>query len=332
MGGALDAAVGFLADQPLALLFLLLAGGSALGAVRVLGVQAGPAAVLFAAMAVAAVAAERGEELAIPAEVGTLGLVLFAYTVGAIAGPGFLAAVRSGWAPIASVAVAILAAAGVALGLGRALELPAPVVAGTFAGAVTNTPALAAATERAGDAAGPTVGYSIAYVIGVLAMLAATARVLRRRDAAADAPSPIENRTIRVERGDGPRIAEPVALHGGRVAFSRLRRAGTGAVAVPEAGDVLQADDLVTVVGPAEVVRALARDLGHTSSHALPADRGEVDFRRITLSRRRLAGRTVADLDLGGRFGAVVTRASGAATSTCSRRTTSCCSPATGCA
>ena len=48
MGGALDAAVGFLADQPLALLFLLLAGGSALGSVRVLGVQAGPAAVLFA--------------------------------------------------------------------------------------------------------------------------------------------------------------------------------------------------------------------------------------------------------------------------------------------
>ena len=51
-----------------------------------------------------------------------------------------------------SVTLAVLAAAAVAVGLGSVLGLEAPVVAGTFAGALTNTPALAAATESSDSA------------------------------------------------------------------------------------------------------------------------------------------------------------------------------------
>ncbi len=307
----MHAAFTYLAGQPIALLFLLFAVGASLGSVKVRGVQAGPAAVLFAAIAVSAVASAEGDPVQIPTEIGTLGLVLFAYTAGLVSGPSFFAALRTGLRPVLTVVAGLGCAAAVAVAVGRALHVPYPTIAGTFAGALTNTPALAAATERAGDAAGPTIGYSISYVLGVLVMLATTAVVLRRRGDARDrseAATSLTNLTVRVEREDHPRVRDVVAAHAGAVTFSRVAHGDAAPVVVADEAQRLERDDLVTVVGPRAVVEEVARELGHPSSHTLTADRRELDFRRITLSRRRLAGHTVGELGLYGRFGATVTR------------------------
>lgn len=301
-------ALHFLSTQPLVLLFLLFAVGSALGSIRIADVQIGPAAVLFTAIALGSLAAANGVKLAIPEAVGTLGLVLFAYTVGVISGPTFFAALRTGWAPIVSVTAALAAAAAVAAGLGSALGLPVPTIAGTFAGALTNTPALAAASERSGDAAATTVGYSLAYLWGVVGMLLAAAYVLRRRTADAPQDAGLTNLTIRVERADSPSVQDVVARFGGGIVFSRVQHGETSRVLVADDDEHLERGDLVTVVGPRGTVDEVARALGHRSSHTLVADRRDLDFRRITLSDRSLAGRTLEDLDLHGRYGAVVTR------------------------
>ena len=297
----------FLGEQPLALLFGLFCVGSALGGVRVKDVAIGPAAVLFTAIAVSALATANDVKLAVPEVVGTLGLVLFTYTVGIVSGPTFFSALRGGWRPIVSVAATFAGVAAVAAVLGRALGVPGPTIAGTFAGALTNTPALAAASERSGDAAATTVGYSIAYLFGVVGMLVATATVLRRR-ADGGAARGLTNLTIRVERTDSPTVADVVSARGGDVVFSRVRHGETSPVLVADDDQTLREGDLVTVVGPRDVVDAVARDLGHRSSHTLPADRRDLDFRRVTLSRKALAGRTVGEIDLDDRFGAAVTR------------------------
>ena len=52
--------------------------------------------------------------------------------------------------------------------------------------------------------------------------------------------------------------------------------------------DTLNQDDLVTVVGPRELVSRVATELGHGSSHSLMQDRSYLDFRRITVSDRNL--------------------------------------------
>jgi putative transport protein len=78
------------------LLFLLFAAGSALGALRIADVQIGPAAVLFAAIALGSLAAANVAALKVPDVVGTLGLVLVTYTIGVISGPTFFVALRSG--------------------------------------------------------------------------------------------------------------------------------------------------------------------------------------------------------------------------------------------
>jgi putative transport protein len=303
----------FLAEQPLVLLFLLFAAGSALGALRIAGVQIGPAAVLFAAIALGSLAAANGVALKVPDVVGTLGLVLFTYTIGVISGPTFFVALRSGWAPIVTVAAALGLGASLTAGLGLALRVPVPTIAGTFAGALTNTPALAAATERSGDAAATTVGYSISYIWGVVGMLLATAIVLRRDHSRAskpqeDAPQALKNLTIRVERTDRPRVQDVVEGFGGDVVFSRLRHGKTTPVLIADEDERLEAGDLVTVVGAQSILQEVAVALGHPSSHTLVADPRDLDFRRITLSNRACAGRTLNDLDLPGRFGAVVTR------------------------
>lgn len=303
----MDAVLHFLAAQPILLLFVLVGLGSLLGRVKVHGVGLGAAAVLFLAIALGAFASTRGIELAVPETIGTLGLTLFTFTVGVVSGATFFASLRRNLGPnVAMVAVLVLAAL-VAVGLGRLLGLDAPTVAGAFAGAVTNTPALAAAREAAGSDA-PTVAYAVTYLGGVLGMLAAVAVGLRHRATDTDTPPELVTRTVRVETSSEPSIRALEELHGGRIQFTRVRHGEQNPIETIDEDDALRRDDLVTLVGPVAQVEQVTAELGHTSSHRLDADRHDVDMRRITVSEPRVAGRTIGELALAHRFGATVSR------------------------
>lgn len=297
-----------LAAHPLLLIAFLLALGAGLGHAEIAGVKVGPVAVLFGAIVVASVGKAQGVILEIPEIVGSFGLILFTYTIGVISGPSFFESLRRGWKAMLVVAGGVLAAALAALAAGKALGLGAGTIGGAFSGGLTNTPAMAAAVSQSGDPVAPTVGYSITYVAGVIVPLVLATLVLRDRDADRDTPEPLVNVTVRVERRDRPTIAEIRHDYGDKVTFSRLRHQDvTGPTEVAQEQDELKFDDLVAVVGPKSLVDTLARDLGHRSSHNITTDRGELDFRRIALSRRILAGRTLDNLHLD-RFGASVSR------------------------
>lgn len=293
-----------LGAQPLLLLFLVVGVGAVLGRVRVRGISLGAAAVLFTAIAVTAAGVHDGVTIAIPETVGSLGLVLFAFVTGITSGPNFFHALRAAWPLMLAVAVVLVAGAATAVGVGAALGLDAQVVAGTFAGALTNTPALAAA----GGTPEATLGYAVAYLFGVVGMLAFATVALRGRAGDADTPSPVVDVSLRVERTDRPTVEELRQRHGGQLRFTRIRREESGPAEPVEPGTMLRAGDVVTVVGPAPVVTALTADLGHVSSHDLTEDRRFLDFRRMTVSAPRLAGRTVAELGLERRFHATLAR------------------------
>lgn len=295
-------------DHPLLLLTVLLAFGAAIGHPRVAGVRLGPAAVLFAALAMSALGVSAGVDLEIPEVVGTFGLILFTYTIGVVAGPRFFASLRHGWRTMLSLVLVLVALAGLALLGGRLLGLSGPVSAGVFAGALTNTPALAAATGTSGDAVGPTIGYSISYLGGVLLMLGATAICLRRASDEPQGPS-LSHLTIRVEVDEHPTFADLTHRYGRAVTFSRVRHTvDTNPTQVAADEDSISRDDLITAVGPVALLERVASDLGHVSSHNIVADRRDLDFRRITLSNKSLAGRTIAASGIERRFGAQVTR------------------------
>jgi putative transport protein len=305
--GLMDQVLEQLVDEPVLLLTCLLAVGAGLGRIRVLGVPIGPAAVLFGAIAVSTLGAAQDHPLLLPEEVGVLGLVMFTYTVGVISGPTFFGSLRTGWKLMAGVAVVLAVVAVVALLVGRALGLTHPVIAGSFAGALTNTPALAAASERAADPGGPTIGYSITYLWGVVGMMLAAAWVLRRHpDEALD--EPLVHQTIRVDRDASVTVRELSERYGGDVAFTRLKHQHAASnTQVAGEDELLGRRDLVTVVGPRSLVDQVTAELGHRSSHNIEDDRHELDYRRITVSNPALAGHTVHELGLE-RYGATASR------------------------
>jgi len=298
--------VDLLAEHQILLFFVYLAVGSALGALRIRGVLVGPAAVLFAALAISAF----DERLALPPIVGQIGLVLFAYCIGVASGPSFFASLRTGGRAVSLVVVTLLVAAGIAVAAGRVAGLTPELIAGAYTGALTNTPALAAATEQL-DSAEPTVGYSVTYVVGVLAMLVAAASALKGRTApkvpAVPEPEPdLTMASVRVEARGLPDLRALITEYGDRIRFSRVRHDRQVAIAtddfVPVPGDI------VSVIGPEGVVAQIAERMGHVSTLHLELDRKDLDFRRMAVSNREVAGRPLSELDLLGRFGATATR------------------------
>lgn len=304
--------VTFLADNPLLLLFAVVAVGSAVGAVHVRGVSLGPAAALFAGLAVGAVDV-RLTTPGLLAGLQTLGLVLFTYTVGLASGPGFVTGLRRSGVRIVAAVVALVAllAAGAAA-VAALLDLDAAERSGLFAGASTNTPALQAAIDALGKRGNPVVAYSLTYPSAVVAMIVAVTLVLRRpggaADAAADGPPPaLVNWTVRVTRAALPPLGELRRTADGEpLTFSRYEHDGRVDVATNDVA--LAPGDLVVVVGRETDVAAFAAWAGERSDRHLALDRRAVDMRRMVVSDRSLAGRRVGELDLPGRFGATVTR------------------------
>ena len=297
-----------LIERPILLLFVLLAVGTALGGIRLRRVSLGAAAVLFSALAFSAYDAR----MALPEVIGTFGLAVFAYAIGVTAGPSFFASLRSGIGPVSLVAGALVGLGGVCWALGRALGLDVGTVAGLYAGATTNTPALAAAIIRLDGSPEPTVAYSLSYVGGVLIMLLAAVWAMRsgREHPTEDdrtTPSSVHNTTIRVTRDNALEVRELSSTPHGRVLFSRVQRAGEP-VRLVEGSTVLRPGDRVLAVGPEQALRHLTKQLGRTSGIALEHERTDVGYRRMTLSRKQFYGRTIADLELWERFDARATR------------------------
>ena len=301
------------AEQPLLLLTVILAIGGALGAVRIRGFSLGPAAVLFTALAFSAY----DDRLRLPAILGTFGLAVFAYVIGVGAGPSFFATLRTGGRAVGVVAFALVLGAVVTVGVAKGLGLDGPLLSGIYAGALTNTPALAAATE-AWSSDLPTVGYSVTYLFGVLGMLIATFAALRLpppRTASTvdDSPPPsLSGTTVRIELPGLPDLAAMSERYDHRVVFSRIMRGDApghpGVVDIATDDAIPVPGDILTVIGDESTLERFVADVGHPSSVPLTLDRSLVDYRRITVSNATVAGEPLGDLKLRRRFGAVATR------------------------
>lgn len=298
----------FLIERPILLLFVVLAVGTGLGALRLRRFSLGPAAVLFTALAFSAY----NEQLALPEVLGTFGLAVFAYTIGITAGPSFFASLRTGLRPVGLVAGTLIGIGVLAVAVGRALGFDVGTIAGVYAGSGSNTPALAAAVLRLGGSPEPTVAYSISYLGGVLVMLAAAVYALREgeRHPTEDdkrKPAMVSTATIEVTHDNVLNVGELTFTPHGRVIISRYRT-GDGVVRIAEGATVLRPGDVLHTVGPEPALAHLTKQLGQPSDQHLELDRTELDFRRMTLSERKFFGRTVADLHLLERFGARATR------------------------
>jgi putative transport protein len=160
----LDAVRSLLEHSPLLALFAAIGIGYAVGRLSIAGFSLDVGAVLFAGLALGAIA----PGAAPPALVSSIGLVMFLYGIGIQYGRQFFAGLAgAGLRWNALGALAVFGALAVALAAGAAFGVAPAHTLGMFAGALTSTPALQAAIDTAGDRA-PAIGYSVAYPVGII--------------------------------------------------------------------------------------------------------------------------------------------------------------------
>lgn len=315
-----------LSENPLLLLFIVSAVGYAIGRIKIKGSSLGVAAVLFVGLA----AGSLHPDLKLPDIVFELGLIIFVYTIGLSSGPGFFASFkRKGLRDNLFVVSMLLVAVAITVSAHFLLGLKSTVTAGMFAGSLTNTPALAGLLETISNYANPAqldmllaepvVGYSVAYPMGVLGMILAVFIMQRvwRIDYTAEAQQvrtlmlveqELYNQTARVTQ---PAMAG-IPLRDLRhqfdwdVVFGRLKRGDQIFLATGE--NSLEIGDLIGIIGDPDMVSQVISQIGELTGEHLELDRTQYDNRRIFVSNSDVAGRSLAELRIPQRFGAVVTR------------------------
>ena len=293
-----------LLHNPLLLLFSVAALGSLIGRVRVAGFSFGLAAVLFVGLYFGSL----HPDMKLPEIVYMLGLVLFVYPIGLASGPSFFSSFRrSGLRDNLFVLAVLLLGGGLVAGARRLLDWPAALSAGVYSGAYTNTPALAGVLEtlkarglQEALQAQPVIGYSVCYPVGVVGLLVAMLLARRLWKVPKEAPAEaLVHRSVLVTHPDA--LAQLPKVRLGR--WQRRQSMG-----VHPSGAPLEAGDVISVIGRFADVEAASARLGRAAVQALEDQRETLDLRRMLVSKAHAAGRTVGDLQLPERYGAIITR------------------------
>ena len=306
MTGTLKAMASLFASSPLLALFVVVALGAAIGAIRIGPLRFGAAGALFVGLIVSAVHPEVvSNHMSI---VQPMGLAFFVYCVGISAGATFFQNLRKQTNLLALTTIVCIVGAVIALVGGRLLGLSSGLTSGLFTGALTAAPALDTATRLTGDA-NAAVGYAFGYPVGVIGgILVVTITVTRKwvgpKDTPSLAGSSLEAVSIRVSKHINTRDID--AWRDQRVRLSYLRRDGRTRVTAP--GEDLLPGDHVVMVGDPESIKETAPLVGEILDHNLEDDRSDLAFERIVVSNPDVAGRSVCELNVTKRFGAVITR------------------------
>lgn len=294
-----------LKTQPLLAFFFVVAVGAAIGQIKIGPLRFGAAGALFVGLFLSALEPNLGQNMAI---LQSIGLALFVYTVGVSAGATFMAQLRNQTSLIVAGGLVAILGAFITVAGAYLLEIPRNLATGIYTGSLTAAPALDAAlniSKSTETGAGYAVGYPFGVIVGIIvASLIVTRSWKGEKDTPSIAGVGLVAKTALVEHDLNLREVE--AWRNQSVRMSYLRRNGWTRVTLP--GDYLLQGDLVTIVGDKASVDQAISEVGTLSQTHLADDRRYVDFERVTISNPEVAGKTVAELNLAGRYGAVITR------------------------
>ncbi len=294
-------------------LFVIIGAGLLLGSITIRGISLGSSGVLFSAL----LAGHLGLE--IPGGVGNFGLALFVYCVGIGAGPRFFPALAREGGGLAKLGLLIVATgAATAWGLGVLLDLPQALTVGLFAGALTSTPALAAASEPGGIIAeGVAIGYGVAYplgVIGVVIFVQVLPRLLKpdpaeiQEEDTHSAQQGVQN--LAVEVTNPQLVGRPIdesSLADYACQISRVDHHGRFAPLRPD--DVFALGQTLLIVGRPHDLQLAAHYIGKISTQTVLAD-ADNERERLVVTSKKIGGQRLRDLHLMRNNRVVITRIS----------------------
>ncbi len=302
-----------LVQFPILALLLAIGLGYLLGEINFFGFRFGIAGVIFAGLAIGAL----HPGIATPEMVPTLGLILFVYMIGIHSAPALVEAIRKRGYRDSLFAVAILVfGAAITLAAVWFMHLPAPRAAGLFCGAVTNTPALAAARETVREVAvkggasaeqvrkladEPVVSYSIAYPVGVIGVLVCFQLMrklwrVKSREATHVSHITVKNFVVKNPAASGLTLDQFQEVYKARFTVSRIKRKGE--IDVATGRTKIELGSIVAVVGDEEA-HEQARDIfGEPARVCIEQEASKLEYRRVYLSSADVAGKSISELDL----------------------------------
>jgi putative transport protein len=315
-----------LAEHQLLLLFVVLSIGYAVGRINIFGIKLGAAAVLFVGLFISALS----PEIKLPSLITSLGLVLFVYSIGIASGSSFFNSFKRYGIKDMLVVLAFLGLAGlVAIIASKVTGIDGAIVAGTYTGALTNTPALASAIDllETGNFSDiniepttPTIGYSIAYPLGVILPILAIFFWQRRFKIKYDKDilkakglvkvgADLVNQSIVVTNKEmiGKTIKDIRKQYGWQIVFGRIKR-GQELLIVDSSDIALQKNDIISVIGEQDQIKAVHKAIGDYSSSSLQFEPSDYIYRRVFVSEKKIIGKTIKELKLPQKYGAIVTR------------------------
>lgn len=294
-------------------LFLIVALGFMLGRIQIKKLSLDVSAVIFIALLFGHLG------VVIPKELGNFGLVLFIFTIGIQAGPGFFDSFKSKGKTLILITMLIISSAALsALGMKYLFDLDTPSVVGLIAGALTSTPGLAVAIDSTNSPLA-SIAYGIAYPFGVIGVILFVKLLPRLMHIDLEQ----EARRLEEERkGQYPelktciyKVTRPMAI--GRTLAQINIRTLTGAVVsrvkcgeeilTPTAQCVLHEGDYIQAVGNEQALETLADLVGDREEGELPLSNTQA-IESVLLTKKDMINQQLGSLNLQQNFNCTVTR------------------------
>ncbi len=301
-------------QNPTLVLFSVLFLGLALGNIKFKGIALGSSGVLFVAL----LAGHLGLE--VPEGIRSFSTALFVYCVGLGVGNRFFASLQSQGSKLVIISVVVVGTAWVlSVTLCSFFGISGEMAAGIFAGALTSTPALAAASESLVDSAMVDIGYGVAYPFGVIGVVLFVqllpqllkqdlSKLCKEDTKSADSPQSIISRVVTVTNSDyfGKSILD--FENKGQMLCRITRRVENMQMHPLDEGDFFSENEGILLVGARDVLQREALILGHIARDKQhPRSYGDECVELILLNKA-LCHKTLSELKPLSNYGLVFSR------------------------
>lgn len=294
-------------------LFLIVALGFMLGRIKIAGLSLDVSAVIFVAL----VFGHYG--VIIPKDFQNLGLVLFIFTIGIQAGPGFFESFKKEGRQLASFATLLILIAGlITIGVVFIFDIDKNIAIGLFTGALTSTPGLAAAIDYTNSPLA-SIGYGVGYpfgVIGVILFIRFLPKILgiSLKNSEEDYHSKLKeevpeiirrNFVVENENVVGKTIGELKIRYMTKAVVSRVVHEGVAVTPTPET--ILRKGDLIKAVGTEDALKRVQLLIGEPTDEEIPLD-PNYDVRSVLVTNKEVVNKTIGQINLLHTYNATITR------------------------
>ncbi|MDO6759218.1 TrkA C-terminal domain-containing protein [Tamlana sp. 2_MG-2023] len=294
-------------------LFLIICIGFIIGNIKIKGISLDVSAIIFVAL----LFGHFGVEL--PDILQKIGLILFIYTIGLQAGPGFFDSFKENGKNLVTIAALVVVSAAVITFLAiQFMGIDKSIAIGLMAGALTSTPGLATAIDVTQSPLA-SIGYGIAYpfgVIGVILFVKLYPKIFRI--------NLVKEEEAYEEKAHGHFeaitrcnfLVEHESVFGRTIEDLQIGSMTKGVVSrvkhkneafVPKKNTVLHKGDYIRVVGTEDALKRVELLIGPKSDVEISFGE-EYIVQSYLVTKTALVNKTLGELNLKDNFNATITR------------------------